>query len=216
MQHLGPNELSRHSDALLTRGGAVVAVRFAGPADAEALQAYFRGLSQRSRYNRLMGAASELPAGQLEAFTHPGDDGRFSVLATIDVDGAERVIGEARYALDEEARLELGLSIADAWQRRGLGLALMANLEHRAAALGAGMLVGDTLRSNDAMLALAKKAGFSFAPIPGDWKQMRFEKRIDPIRRVGKVDVREARVDVPTAVVVRGHGAKGAFAHPTI
>ncbi len=179
MQHLDPDDLGQYSDALLIKGGAVVTVRFARKTDADALQSYFRNLSPRSRYNRLMGAASELPAAQLDAFTHLRGDGRFSVLATTPLDGAERVIGEARYAIEEEtARFELGLSVADRWQRQGLGMALLSNLQCRAAALGADTLFGDTLRSNDAMLAMARIARFAFAPTPGDWKQVRFEKRI--------------------------------------
>jgi RimJ/RimL family protein N-acetyltransferase len=173
-------DLAGASDALLTHGGAAVTLRVLREEDADALQAYFRGLSPRSRYNRLTGAASELPARLLDAFTHQRDDGRLSVLATIRVDGAERIIGEARYAFDHEAAsVELGLSVADAWQGQGLGMGLIANLQSRAAALGAGTLFGDTLRSNDPMQALARKAGFKFAPTPGDWRQVRFEKRID-------------------------------------
>lgn len=154
-----------YSDTLLIRNDAVVTVRFAGEADADALQAYFRGLSPRSRYNRLMGAASELPAGLLDVFTHYRNDGRFSVLTTTRIDGIERLVGEARYALDEKAAsVELGLSVADAWQRQGLGSALLSNLQSRALALGARTLFGDTLRSNDAMQALARKAGFRLVP----------------------------------------------------
>ena len=179
MKHLSPGDLTRYGNALLTGRGLAVTVRLAREVDAGALQAYFRALSPHSRYNRLMGAASELPVGQLDAFTHWHDDGRFSVLATVDADSDERIVGEARYALDEETlRLELGLSVADDWHGQGLGLALLANLHGRAAALGAEVMFGDTLRTNDAMLALARKAGFAFSPSPGDWKQVRFEKRI--------------------------------------
>ena len=159
MQHLNLDDLGQYSDVVLSRSGAAVTVRFVELHDADALQAYFRGLSVRSRYNRLMGAASELPAGQLDKFIH---------------------VGEARYAFDEAtSRFELGLSVADSMQGQGIGLALMSNLECRAAALGADQLFGDTLRSNEAMLALARKAGFTFAPTPGDWKQVRFVKQID-------------------------------------
>jgi RimJ/RimL family protein N-acetyltransferase len=166
------------SDVLLAQGGEVVIVRPVEVADAAPLQAYFCTLSVRSRYNRLMGAASELPAAQLEQFVHAGD-GRFTVLATVMQGGLERIVGEARYAFDEDSeRVEFGLSIGDQWQRRGLGTALLSNVECRAAALGADIMFGDTLRSNDAMLALARKAGFSFTRTPGDWKQVRFEKRI--------------------------------------
>ena len=179
MKHLSPGDLTPFSDALLINRGAAVTVRFAREGDAGALQAYFRALASRSRHPRLMAAARALPAGPLDAFTHLHDDGRFSVLATVDVEGHERIVGEARYALDEEKMgVELGLSVADDWHGQGLGRALLENLQGRAVAIGAETLFGDTLRSNDAMLALAKKAGFAFAPTPGDWRQVRFEKRI--------------------------------------
>jgi GNAT superfamily N-acetyltransferase len=181
MKHLDLRDLGRYSDVLLLHSGAPVTVRFATPADGDALQAYFRGLSMRSRYNRLMGAASELPAGQLDRFIHAGFEDGFSLIATVQRDGAETIIGEARYAVNDETdSLELGLSVDDAWQGQGIGAALLANLACRATALGAVSLFGDTLRSNDAMLALARKSGFTFAPVPGDWRQVRFEKRVDP------------------------------------
>lgn len=180
MLALDLDRLAQYSDVLRFRSGTPVTVRFTEPGDAEALQRYFRGMSTVSRYNRLMGAASELPAGQLDAFTHLHDDGRFSVVATIAGDGIETIVGEARYAFDEDtASIELGLSVADAFQRQGIGAALMANLECRAAALGAERLFGDTLYTNDAMLALARKSGFAFVTTPNDWRQVRFSKRID-------------------------------------
>lgn len=182
MQRLNLDDLGQYSDVVLSRSGGAVTVRFVELADAYALQAYFRSLSVRSRYNRLMGAASELPAGQLDKFIHLGEADSFSVVATISRDGSEMIVGEARYAFDEATfSFELGLSVADSMQGQGIGGALMSNLECRAAALGAGHLFGDTLRSNEAMLALARKAGFIFAPTPGDWKQVRFEKQIDAV-----------------------------------
>jgi hypothetical protein len=56
---------------------------------------------------------------------------------------------------------------------------LLRNLECRAAAFGARRLFGDTLRSNDAMLGLARKSGFALTHSPGDWKLVRFEKHIE-------------------------------------
>jgi GNAT superfamily N-acetyltransferase len=180
MKHLNLDDLGQYSDVLLLRSGVAVTVRFVEVADANALQAYFRGLSMSSRYNRLMGAASELPAGQLERFIHAGEADGFSVFATMLRDGVETIVGEARYAFDEATLgFELGLSVADSMQGQGVGLALLSNMECRAAALGADHLFGDTLHSNGAMLALARKAGFTFARTPGDWKQIRFEKQVN-------------------------------------
>ena len=181
MTRLRLDDLAQYSDTLHVRSGQRLTLRFVEPRDADALQDYIRGLSQSSRYRRFLGAASELPPGLLAGFTHSGEDDRFSVIATIAVDGHERIVAEARYALDadaDQATVEFGLSVADAWQGHGIGAALLKNLECRAAALGAGRLFGDALRSNAVMIALARKAGFALTPSPGDWRLVRFEKAI--------------------------------------
>jgi RimJ/RimL family protein N-acetyltransferase len=173
------NDLRQHSDTLRLRTGKSVTVRFVEPRDAEALQAYFRALTVRSRYNRFLGAMSELPKAELHRFTHVEGD-RFSVIAIMSIDGRETVVGEARYAFDTDTdSFEFGLSIDDRWQGQGIGSALLKNMECRAAAFGARRLFGDTLRSNDAMIGLAGKSGFAFTNSPGDWKLVRFEKPVD-------------------------------------
>jgi len=173
------DDLRQHSDIPRLRSGNAVTVRFVEPRDAEALQAYIRSLSTRSRYNRFLGAISELPANVLDAFIHVGEGDRFSVVAITSTDGAETIVGEARYAFDADTdSFEFGLSIDDRWQGHGIGSAMLRNLECRAAAFGATRLFGDTLRSNDAMLGLARQSGFAFTHSPGDWKLVRFEKPI--------------------------------------
>jgi GNAT superfamily N-acetyltransferase len=174
------NDLRQHSDILRLRNGRPLTVRFVEPGDADALQAYFRALTVRSRYNRFLGAVSELPPSELGHFIHAGEDDRFSVIAVMMIDGYETIVGEARYGFEADtARFEFGLSIDDRWQGQGIGSALLGNLECRAAAFGAERLFGDTLRSNDVMIGLARKSGFAFMPSPGDWKLVRFEKHID-------------------------------------
>jgi GNAT superfamily N-acetyltransferase len=68
--------------------------------------------------------------------------------------------------------------VLDRWQGHGIGPALMQNVECRAAALGVKTMFGDTLRSNDVMITLAKKSGYLFRQHPDDWKLVRFEKQI--------------------------------------
>jgi GNAT superfamily N-acetyltransferase len=174
------DDLRQHSDILRLRTGKSLTVRSVEPRDAGALQGYFRSLSVRSRYNRFLGAMSELPQTELDHFIHVGEGDRFSVIAAMTIDGVETIVGEARYAFDPDtASFEFGLSIDDRWQGQGVGSALLRNLECRAAALGAKRLFGDTLRSNDVMIGLARKSGFAFTNSPGDWKLVRFEKHID-------------------------------------
>ncbi len=180
MTALRIDEFKRYSDVLHTRNGEPVTLRFLEPGDAGELQNYFRSLSARSRYNRFLGAMSELPRNVLDHFIHVGERDAFSVVATMKIDGFETLIGEARYALHPKSNsVEFGISIDDRWQSQGLGAALLKNMECRAAALGAVRLFGDTLRSNEVMLKLARKSGYVIAHNADDWKLVRFEKHID-------------------------------------
>ena len=179
MTTLRLDELKQYSDELQTRSGEPVKLRFVEPGDAEELQNYFRSLSTRSRYNRFLGAMRELPKSLLEHFIHVGEAEQFSVVATMVIDGFETIVGEARYAFHaENSSIEFGLSIDDRWQGHGIGKALLKNLECRAASFGAERLFGDTLRSNEQMISLARKSGYAFTTSPGDWKLVRFEKQI--------------------------------------
>lgn len=179
MSRLRFDYLRQYSDVLRSRQGDAITVRFVEPRDGEELQNYFRSLTARSRYNRFFGAMSELPKSLLEHFTHVNERDGFTVVATMQLDGFETIVGEARYIFRaDSAELEFGLSIEDRWQGHGIGAALLKNLECRAAAFGAVRVVGDTLRSNQGMLALARKSGFAFTHHPNDWKLVRFEKEI--------------------------------------
>lgn len=180
MTALRLDDLRQHSDILRLRTGKPVTVRFVELDDAESLQTYFRSLTTRSRYNRFLGAMSELPPAELDHFVHVGEADRFSVVVVTIIGCAETIVGEARYAFDGDTdSFEFGLSIDDRWQGQGVGAALLGNLECRAAAFGAKRLFGDTLRSNDAMIGLARKSGFAFTHSPGDWKLVRFEKHLE-------------------------------------
>ena len=179
MSILRLEDLKQYSDALRTRDGETVNVRFVEPRDTEELQHYVRSLSTRSRYNRFFGAISELPKGLLSEFIDVGARERFTVVATKLVDGFETIVAEARYAFHAEtSTLEFGLSVDDRWQGHGIATAMMKNLECRAAALGAEHMFGDTLRSKETMISLARKSGFAFVNHPDDWKLVRFDKEI--------------------------------------
>lgn len=180
MSTLRFDDLKQYSDVLRTRQGEALNLRFVEPRDTDEFQHYFRSLSTRSRYNRFFGAISELPKGLLSEFLDVGARDRFTVVATMMVDGFETIVAEARYAFHAEtSTLEFGLSVDDRWQGHGIATALMTNLECRAAALGAEHMFGETLRSNEAMISLARKSGFAFINHPDDWKLVRFDKEIE-------------------------------------
>ena len=172
------DDLRQYSDTLRSRSGDAVKVRFVEPRDAEPLRNYVRSLSTRSRYNRFLGAISELPQTLLERFIDIGGAEQFSVVATMMFDGFETIVGEARYAFHAEtSSIEFGLSIDDRWQGHGIGRALLKNLECRAASFGAEHVFGDTLRRVDDRTG--PQGRYAFTESPGDWKLVRFEKHVE-------------------------------------
>lgn len=179
----GLSALGRFTDIVRLRTGEALVIRFVTLDDGDGLRSYFRSLSQQSRYNRLMGAASELPPSELDKTLHVGENSRFAVVAEMKVDGVKTIVGEARYSYDADARSsEFGLSIGDAWQGQGIGSALLGNVECRSAALGAVHVVGETFRNNEQMIGLAQRSGYELLPSPYDWRQVRFEKILSGVR----------------------------------
>lgn len=171
------DNLGRYTDVLRLRDGRALTVRFVEPRDADALQNYFQSLSQHARYSRLLGAASGLPPSELDKALHIGEGNRFAVVAEMKIDGVATIVGEARYSFNPDTQeSEFGLSVGDGWQGQGIGAAMLANLECRAAALGASRLFGETFRNNEQMIGLARRSGFEFKLAASDWRLTRVEK----------------------------------------
>jgi len=132
--------------------------------DGDALQSYVRRLSKQSRYNRFLGAANELPASELARALGANGRDTLTLLLTLTAEERETVVGEARVALSCAERAgEFSMSIADDWRRVGVGSALLKEIERKAAADGIEWLFGDTLRTNEGMIALARGRGFNVA-----------------------------------------------------
>ena len=73
-----------------------------------------------------------------------------------------RSVGVARYGeTDEPGIAELGVSVADAWQRSGIASLLIQQLVRYAQAQGLRRLIGSVLPDNLAMIALARRLAFT-------------------------------------------------------
>src|SRR6266481_1117921 len=152
-------------------GGETVTVRAISPQDADRLQAYMRNLSAWTRRNRFLGAVSELAPTELDRLTRMSGPGELALIAFAGAGGETAMIAEAIQVIAPASRrCEIALSVMDSWQRKGLGTLLLANMEWRARMLGVHYLVGEVLRTNDAMKGLARKAGFA---IRGPFKDAR-------------------------------------------
>jgi GNAT superfamily N-acetyltransferase len=195
-----------HSEFRMLRAkrfpGIGLALRPARSSDGDALQTYVRGLSPRSRYNRFLGAASELSASELARALAANGRDALTLLVTSRGEDRERVVGEARVALwCAERAGEFSMSIADDWRRLGLGSALLEEIEREAAADGIELLFGDVLRTNGDMIGLARGHGFQLGQgLEG--RLVRIQKRLEhaapdlPCRKWGET---VARAELRTA-----------------
>jgi len=158
-----------------------VAVRPARLNDGDILQIYVRGLTTQSRYNRFLGAVSELPPSELARTLAANGLDTLTLLLTTTAEDRETVVGEARVALSCADRAgEFSMSIADDWRRHGLAFALLEEIERKAAADGIEWLFGDTLRTNDGMIALARGRGFQLEP-GLEPRLVRIRKRLEDV-----------------------------------
>jgi acetyltransferase len=170
-------------DVVRVADGSRVTIRPTLPQDLELQREFFRTLSATSRYCRFMTRFNELPDALAEPFAGIDYRSHLALLAEV-FDGAhERMIGEARYVVDERdpATCEFAISVADEWQESGIARALLDRLERQAAASGIGRMVADTLLGNRAMLGLAARTGYAVKASPDDAALARLEKRLPPL-----------------------------------
>jgi len=158
---------SRLEGKLKLRDDSTVLVRPIRPED-EALETRFiDGLSQQSRYQRFLNQMKQLPPQLLARFTHIDYD-REMALVALAPEGGE-FIGVARYAPNADgSSAEFALTVADAWQGRGLGYALLEKLCDSARDAGYAALDGVILCANGEMLELVEQLGFVHTGRDGD------------------------------------------------
>jgi acetyltransferase len=119
----------------------------------------------------------ELPPTLLERLTQIDYDTHQAMLAIAVENGEEIIVGEARYVADDDpASVELAVSIADRWQGKGIASLLIERLARDAAAHGYAHLIGHTLRDNDRMLHVARKAGMAVQGRSGDPTTVRLSR----------------------------------------
>lgn len=148
---------AEHEGEVTLRDGTRLPVRPIRPDDIERERAFFHGLSERSRFQRFMHAITDLTPQMLQRFVTPDYERELALVAL----HADRFVAVGRYApTDEPARAEFALVVGDAWQRRGLGRALLERLAAAARAAGYRALCGRVLESNQEMLELTRRLGF--------------------------------------------------------
>ena len=183
-------------------GAGVITIRPAGHADAEPIRSFITGLSPRTQYRRFFAGVSRPSSALLRGLAGAGNGADIVVATRSDPgrsgpdsggpqdgrDCGEPVIGHAmaadQIAPDGARTVEIGLVVADASQRRGVGSALARVLLARAFARGARTVVMEVLPGNKDVLAMIARR----------WPAARYERTADSV-------VVRARLAAPSAPV---------------
>ena len=143
------------------RDGRAVFVRPARLGDEPLIQAFVRGLSMQSRYQRFFLPLRELSAEHLKRLTQADARSQATLLA-FEPSGpnAPRIAGMVEYAAEPGTdTCEFAVVVGENWRRQGLALRLMDDLRDIAIANGFVQVVIDVLRDNLAALELARRFG---------------------------------------------------------
>ena len=144
---------------IVLAAGTRLPVRLIRPEDAPLVTRFFDGLSERSRYQRFMQHLRELPPAMLARLTNV-DNERALALVVLDPEGRE-LVAVGRYAPSvDDGNAEFALTVADAWQAKGIGRVLLERLCDCARRARYAALYGRILDDNKEMLQLAARLGF--------------------------------------------------------
>jgi RimJ/RimL family protein N-acetyltransferase len=139
---------------VLLRDGSLVHIRPVQESDAPLLAEGFGRLSDRSRWMRFLMAKQELSPAELRYFTTLDHHDHEALGAVDHSDG--RGVAIARYIRHpaEPEAAEIALTVADDWQRRGLGTELLTRLADRACQEGIRTFTALVAADNTAMSGL--------------------------------------------------------------
>ena len=151
---------ARRTPRLTLPDGRVVDVRPLEPRDRQALAAAVSRLSDETRYLRFATPKPHLTERELDFLLGVDHHSHEAILAIDPNTG--RGVAVVRYVevSGEQGVAEIAATVADDWQRRGLGRALLLKLLARAREEGYSTLRASVLATNQRSIAMLRHAGF--------------------------------------------------------
>ncbi len=183
-----------YDTTVVLRDGSSIRIRAIRPDDKQRLLDHFNSLSERSVYFRFFSAKKRLTDEELKAFTEPDFVTHVALVATLLEDGTERIIGVGRYIVPpggDPHRAEVAFAVADKYQGKGIGTALLEHLVNIARNMGVTEFEANVLGENNQMLEVFARSGFHVArTVEGGIVHVSFPTAETPEYRVA-VETRE-------------------------
>jgi len=153
-----PEDLETHRTI---KTGLDILLRPVKISDEPLLKDFFYSLSDNSRYRRFLSIRSEMPHDFLQKFVVIDYTKQMAVLAMIQQDEKEEVIGVGRYALLEDTHFaDVAFAVRDDYQNKGIGTELFSFLTYLAKKKGLLGFTALVLLENAPMLHLIRNMGF--------------------------------------------------------
>ena len=159
--------------SLLDIAGESVTIRPIRAADVDMERDFVAALSPESRHFRFLGGVAQLSQQEAERLCDVDGTTSLALVATVQCGDKPVQIGVSRYSPGIGAdRRELAVVVADAWQQRGLGAALVRELAVAAKENGIKELYSIAFANNRRMAALADDLAMWRTRDPGDASQI--------------------------------------------
>lgn len=160
-------------------GDRIATIRPLQATDAAADRRFLEALSPESRRERFLCTVNAVDDRLLQLLTAEDADGPLAVVATLPGAAGSDIIGVARLAPADEVSAECAITVADAWQHRGLGHALFDALKVLARQRRVRRLFSIDAASNARMRAFARSVGARVRADPADRTQVVYELELD-------------------------------------
>lgn len=134
-----------------------IRIRPIRPSDLGHLERFYAGLSPDSLNARFHGASRGIADRAARGFCGPDHAHREGLVAVVRGEHAqEAIVGHLCLEPTPEGDLEMAVAVADAWQRHGIGRALLSSALRWAAARGVDRVRAQIRWSNPAIAALLR------------------------------------------------------------
>jgi acyl-CoA hydrolase/GNAT superfamily N-acetyltransferase len=154
---VGPKEL--RTTHLLPDGTQIV-YRPIHPTDEPRMRDLFYKLSEQSKFYRFMGHLKRVPRSQIEDFVYVDHRNEVCIVGVLPSAAGDEIIAVGNYYLDPKTnRAEVAFTVADAWQRRGIGTFMLKHLVRMARRNGISGFTAEVLVENKGMQTVFNRSG---------------------------------------------------------
>ncbi|MBN1533444.1 MAG: GNAT family N-acetyltransferase [Spirochaetes bacterium] len=143
------------------RDGVEVKFRPIKPSDEDMMRRLFYTFSDESKYLRYFAKVRIMPHERMQEYVNIDYENTLSIVGLVQHHGADRIVAEARYSLDERSGMhEMAYLVDEEFQGKGIASFMASYLLQIAADRGIPQVSASVLPQNEKMLRIFAKCGF--------------------------------------------------------